>query len=85
MRIALDTGERQASALYRRATAETIHDILALVSAANVSNAMHRGGVAPGIYPVAHGMRCYGRAITVRTAPGRLVETGAGHRCGRTG
>ncbi len=60
MRIALDTGERQASALYRRATAESIHDILALVSAANVSNAMHRGGVAPGIHPVAHGMRCTG-------------------------
>ena len=31
---------------------------------------MHRGGVAPGIRPLTPGMRCYGRAVTVRTAPG---------------
>ena len=31
---------------------------------------MHRGGVAPGIHPTAPGMRCFGRAVTVRTAPG---------------
>jgi len=70
IRTALDTGEKVATALYRRATADTIRDILAQVSAANISNAMHRGGVAPGIHPVAHGMRCFGRAVTVRTAPG---------------
>jgi len=70
IRSALDTGARTATTLYRRATSESISDILALVAAANVSNAMSRGGVAPGIRPVAPGMRCYGRAVTVRTAPG---------------
>lgn len=70
IRTALDTGKRQATTLYRRATAENIREILAMVSAANISNAMHRGGVAPDIRPVARGMRCFGRAVTVRTAPG---------------
>lgn len=70
IRAALDTGESVASKLYRRATSETIRDILTHVAAANISNAMHRGGVAPGIHPVAPGMRCFGQAVTVRTAPG---------------
>lgn len=70
IRTALDTGEKVATTFYRRATAETIRDILAQVSAANVSDAMHRGGVAPGLHPITPGMRCFGRAVTVRTAPG---------------
>ncbi|HEY3376336.1 MAG TPA: 3-hexulose-6-phosphate synthase [Armatimonadota bacterium] len=70
IRHALDTGERIESTMFRRATAETISEILAQVSAANVSDAMHRGGVAPGIRPLTPGMRCFGRALTVRTAPG---------------
>jgi len=75
IRTALDTGEKVATQLYRRATAETIRDILAQVSAANVSDAMHRGGVAPGIHPIAPGLRCFGRAVTVRTAPGDWAKT----------
>lgn len=70
IRHALDTGERTETTLYRRATADTIRDILSQVSASNVSDAMHRGGVAPGIRPLTPGMRCIGRAVTVRTAPG---------------
>ena len=70
LRTALDTGARVESALFHRATSETIREILAQVSAANISDAMHRGGVAPGIYPLAPGMRCCGQAVTVRTAPG---------------
>jgi len=70
IRAAIDTGAKVATTLYRRATAETIREVLAQVSAANVSDAMHRGGVAPGIAPLAPGMRCFGRAVTVRTAPG---------------
>lgn len=70
IRTALDTGERVESTLFRRANADTIRDILSQVSASNVSDAMHRGGVAPGIRPLVPGMRCIGRAVTVRTAPG---------------
>lgn len=70
LREALDTGARIQTGLFRRATADTIRDILGQVSAANVSDAMHRGGVAPGLHPLVPGMRCFGRAVTVRTAPG---------------
>lgn len=70
IRTAMETGQAVETGLFKRATAETIRDILSQVSAANVSDAMHRGGVAPGIYPLAPGMRCFGRAVTVRTAPG---------------
>jgi len=70
IRIALDTGVRVTSTLYRRATLDTIRDILTQVSASNVSDAMHRGGVAPGLRALQPGLRCCGRAVTVRTAPG---------------
>ncbi|MHB9026257.1 MAG: 3-hexulose-6-phosphate synthase [Armatimonadota bacterium] len=70
IRTALDTGQKVATTLFRRATADTIRDILGQVSAANVSDAMHRGGVAPGISAITPGKRCFGRAVTVRTAPG---------------
>jgi 3-hexulose-6-phosphate synthase / 6-phospho-3-hexuloisomerase len=70
LRVALDTGTPDGTTLFRRATTDTIRAVLAQVSAANVSDAMHRGGVAPGIYPLVPGMRCFGRAVTVRTAPG---------------
>lgn len=70
LRAALDTGVAAETTLYRRATAETIREVLAQVSAANVSDAMHRGGVAPGLHALQPGLRCFGRAVTVRTAPG---------------
>ena len=70
IRTALDTGQKADMPLFRRATSGTIREILSQVSAANVSDAMHRGGVAPGIHPLAPGLRCCGRAVTVRTAPG---------------
>ncbi len=70
IRQALDTGQRVATTLYKRATADTIREVLAQVSASNVSDAMHRGGVAPNIKPLVPGMRCFGQAVTVRTAPG---------------
>ncbi|HOS44132.1 MAG TPA: orotidine 5'-phosphate decarboxylase, partial [Armatimonadota bacterium] len=61
LRTAIETGQTIESGLFRRATADTIGAVLAQVSVANVSDAMHRGGVAPGIYPLAPGMRCFGR------------------------
>ncbi len=71
IRTAIDTGERAEP---RHCTGARRRRLSATSSrwwpTANVSNAMHRGGVAPGIHPVAHGMRCFGRAVTVRTAPG---------------
>ncbi len=66
----LETRQAVETGLFRRARADTIRDVLAQVSAANVSDAMHRGGVAPGLHPLTPGLRCFGRAVTVRTAPG---------------
>jgi 3-hexulose-6-phosphate synthase/6-phospho-3-hexuloisomerase len=70
MRQAIDSGVGIDSSSFRRATAENIREILMQVSSANVSDAMHRGGVAVGIKSLARGMRCCGPAFTVRTSPG---------------
>jgi 3-hexulose-6-phosphate synthase/6-phospho-3-hexuloisomerase len=44
--------------------------VLEMVSAANLSDALHRGGVLEGIKPLFPGIRMVGRALTVRTYPG---------------
>jgi 3-hexulose-6-phosphate synthase/6-phospho-3-hexuloisomerase len=56
--------------LFKRGTEEEIRDILEQVSAANLSDALHRGGVLEGIRPLFQGIKLVGRAITVRTYPG---------------
>lgn len=56
--------------LYRRVSDEHIRDILLQISSANLSDAMHRRGVLPGLRPVAPGLKVVGPALTVRTAPG---------------
>ena len=56
--------------LFKRATGEGIRTILEQVSAANLSDALHRGGVIEGLRPLFKGIRLVGRALTVRTYPG---------------
>ncbi|MGD9022298.1 MAG: orotidine 5'-phosphate decarboxylase [Deltaproteobacteria bacterium] len=56
--------------LFKRASEAEIQDILGQVSAANLSDALHRGGVLEGIRPLFQGIRMVGRAVTVRTYPG---------------
>jgi 3-hexulose-6-phosphate synthase/6-phospho-3-hexuloisomerase len=56
--------------LFKRGTEEEIREILEQVSAANLSDALHRGGVMEGIRPLFQGIRMVGRAVTVRTYPG---------------
>jgi 3-hexulose-6-phosphate synthase/6-phospho-3-hexuloisomerase len=41
-----------------------------MVSSANLSDALHRGGVLEGLRPLSPGLRLVGRALTVRTYPG---------------
>jgi len=74
IRQALDTGERVVTDLYKRATMDNIREVLSRVSTANLSDAMHRGGVLPGIYPITPGARMCGPALTVRTAPGDFAK-----------
>ena len=56
--------------LFKRVSGEAIRKILEQVSAANLSDALHRGGVLDGLKPLFKGIRLVGRALTVRTYPG---------------
>ena len=56
--------------LFKRAGDEEIRRVLEMVSTANLSDALHRGGVLEGLRPLAPGLRLVGPALTVRTYPG---------------
>jgi 3-hexulose-6-phosphate synthase/6-phospho-3-hexuloisomerase len=56
--------------LFKRGSGAEIRKVLELVSAANLSDALHRGGVMEGLRPLFQGIRLVGRALTVRTYPG---------------
>jgi len=67
---AMETGQAVESEYFVRATGPDIREILMRVSAANVSDALHRSGDIPGMRPLAPGTKMVGPALTVRTAPG---------------
>lgn len=67
---AMETGVAVKSEYYVRATGPDIRELLMRVSAANVSDALHRTGDIPGMRPLAPGTKMVGPALTVRTAPG---------------
>lgn len=50
-------------------------DVFEKVSAANISDAMHRTGDVQGIKPLFSGIKMVGRAVTVRTYPGDWAKT----------
>jgi 3-hexulose-6-phosphate synthase/6-phospho-3-hexuloisomerase len=56
--------------LFKRGSEAEIREILEQISAANLSDALHRGGVLEGLRPLFSGIRLVGRAVTVRTYPG---------------
>ena len=70
IRQGLDTGKSISTTLFKRKGEAQIREILELVSSANLSDALHRGGVLQGIRPVFPGIRMVGQAVTVRTYPG---------------
>ncbi|TET33209.1 MAG: bifunctional hexulose-6-phosphate synthase/ribonuclease regulator [Planctomycetota bacterium] len=67
---ALDTGVAVETTLFKRATLEGVREILERCSAPNVTDAMHRGGVLPGLFAVTPNVTMVGPAVTVRTYPG---------------
>jgi 3-hexulose-6-phosphate synthase/6-phospho-3-hexuloisomerase len=67
---AIDTLMPAQSEYFVRATGPDIREMLSRVSAANVSDALHRSGDIPGLLPLAPGMKLVGPALTVRTYPG---------------
>ena len=70
VKTAMESGKAVKSEYFVRATATDIRETLVRVSAANVSDALHRSGDIPGIRPLAPGFNMVGPAVTVRTAPG---------------
>ncbi|MFH0860456.1 MAG: 3-hexulose-6-phosphate synthase [Candidatus Altiarchaeota archaeon] len=60
------------TALFKRST--DVRSILLKVSAANISDAMHRSGELKGIYPLSEG-KMVGEAVTVRVYPGDWAKT----------
>ncbi|MBW1897022.1 MAG: orotidine 5'-phosphate decarboxylase [Deltaproteobacteria bacterium] len=55
---------------FKRGSESELRDVLKQVSAANLSDALHRGSVLHGLRPLFNGIRMVGRAVTVRTYPG---------------
>ena len=71
---AMATGQAAATDLYRRASADTVRDILEKVSTANISHGNHHAAGIVGLRPVWQGSHMVGRALTVRTAPGDFAK-----------
>ena len=61
IRKGLDTGKSISTTLFKRKGEAQIREILELVSSANLSDALHRGGVLQGIRPVFSGIRMFDR------------------------
>ncbi len=58
------------SEFFKRVDENNIRDILSKVSAANISDAIHRCPPLVGLSAICPGAKTFGRAITVRTYPG---------------
>jgi 3-hexulose-6-phosphate synthase/6-phospho-3-hexuloisomerase len=70
IRKALDEGAVIPTTLFKRAGEPEILHVLEMVSAANLSDALHRAGVLEGLRPLFRGIKMAGRVLTVRTYPG---------------
>ena len=70
IRKAIDSGQAVASDLFRRASADTIREVLQTVRTDNISDGAHRQPCLEGIRPLAPGQFACGPAVTVRTLPG---------------
>ncbi|OEU52890.1 MAG: bifunctional hexulose-6-phosphate synthase/ribonuclease regulator [Desulfobacterales bacterium C00003060] len=67
---AMDERISVSTSLFKRGSEAEVRSVLEQVSTANLSDALHRGGVLQGIRPLFQGIRMAGRAVTVRTYPG---------------
>jgi 3-hexulose-6-phosphate synthase/6-phospho-3-hexuloisomerase len=70
IRKALDQRISIKTELFKKGTDESIRQILEKVSAANISDAMHRQEALRQIFAVTLGTKMVGQAVTVRTYPG---------------
>ncbi len=72
---ALRSGHAIATETHKRGGEEDVREMLSKATAANISDAMHRRGLLPGIHPIAPGLRCVGPAFTVWTYPGDWAKS----------
>jgi len=67
---AMETLVPVESEFFVRASGPDLREMLSRVSAANVSDALHRSGDIPGLRSLTPGSKLVGPALTVRTYPG---------------
>jgi len=67
---AMATGRRIETTMFKRADASRVAEVLAKVSAADVTVAMHNSGAVQGVHAIVPGAKMVGRALTVWTYPG---------------
>ncbi|MGD9497973.1 MAG: 3-hexulose-6-phosphate synthase [Armatimonadota bacterium] len=67
---AMHSGQAVATELFKRGGPEQLREMFMRCSAANISDAMHRRGLVPGIFPIKPGLKATGPALTVWTYPG---------------
>jgi 3-hexulose-6-phosphate synthase/6-phospho-3-hexuloisomerase len=72
---AIAKGKRIKTKLFKRVTLDEIRKVLAEVSTANLSDAMHRQGDIKNLLSVSSGVKIVGPALTVRTYPGDWAKT----------
>jgi 3-hexulose-6-phosphate synthase/6-phospho-3-hexuloisomerase len=66
----IETHRAKKVELYKRVGAGEVKEIFFKVSTANISDALHRGGVLKGFQVITPGVKLVGQALTVRTYPG---------------
>lgn len=64
------TGRAIETSFFKRCDENTIGEVLAKTSAADITEALHNSGAVEGIRPVVNGVKLAGRALTVWTYPG---------------
>ncbi|MFP4433669.1 MAG: 3-hexulose-6-phosphate synthase [Phycisphaerae bacterium] len=70
IRRAIDTRQAIGSDLFKRASAETLAEVLQTVRTSNISDGAHRKPCLEGIRPLWNGAFAAGPAVTVSTHPG---------------
>ena len=70
IRKAIKSKKKTKTLLYKRVTEKNVKDILKKVSAANISDAMHRKEAVTGLKSVGKPKKIIGKVITVKTFPG---------------
>jgi len=70
IRRAIDDRQAVATDLFKRATADTIRELLSTVRTSNISDGAHRLACLAGLTQLVPGTRAVGPAVTVRTVPG---------------